>query len=177
MVSFLIVLGILLLVILFGYIVYSKLRDSRGSKDMAAGLQCYDENSNLILDVSDRVTRVLDIVTLPFSQSNSYVYTNDAFIDHEPFVHFPVFNELINVPNWKPPVYSSYVGTDDNLGWNPTINAAYFQLTYSRVSSNSIVIKNKFFYGPTNNATRKYWFSTDPSIMRQVPLKVIIGVY
>ena len=144
---------------------------------MTVGLQCFDEDSNLILGATDRITRVLEIVTLPFSQSNSYVYTNDAFIDHEPFVHFPVFNELINIPGWKPPVYSSSRGTGDNLGWNPTLNATYFQLTYARLSSNSIVIENKFFYGPTNNGTRRYWFSTDPSIMRQVPLKVIIGVY
>lgn len=144
---------------------------------MAAGLQCYDENSNLILDVTDRVTRVLDIVTLPFTQSNSYVYTNDAFIDHEPFVHFPVFNELLDVPNWKPPVYVTYPGTYDILGWNSTLNATYFQLTYTRVSSNSIKIENKFFYGPTSNATKLRWFSTTPSIMRKVPLKVIIGVY
>ena len=177
MVSFLSALGILLLVILSGYTVFSKLRDSRGSKDMAAGLQCYDENSNLILGVSDRITRVLDIVTLPFNKSNSYIYTNDAFINHEPFVHFPVFNELINVPGWKPPVYSSVSGTDGNLGWNSTLNATYFQLTYSRVADNSIKIENKFFYGPTNNASNNYWFSTTPSIMRNVPLKVIIGVY
>lgn len=176
MVSFMIVLGILLLVILFGYIVCSKLRDSRGSKVMAAGLQCYDENSNLILDVSDRITRVLEIVTLPFNQSNSYVYTNDAFIEHEPFVHFPVFNELMDVPGWKPPVYSSS-GTRSTLGWNSTLNATYFQLTYSRLSNNSIRIENKFFYGPTNNASNNHWFSTTPDIMRQVPLKVIIGVY
>lgn len=144
---------------------------------MAAGLQCFDEDSNLILGVSDRITRVLEIVTLPFTQSNSYVYTNDAFIDHEPFVHFPVFNELLNIPEWKPPGYTSGKGTARILGWNSTLNATYFQLTYSRLSSNSIRIDNKFFYGPTNNASNNYWFSTPPDIMRQVPLKVIIGVY
>ena len=144
---------------------------------MSQGLQCYDAQGRLSLSVTDRITRVLDIVTLPFVQTNSYTYTNDAFIYHEPFVHFPVFNELLNVPGWRPPVYVSYPGTRDILGWNPTLNATYFQLTYTRVSDNSIKIENKFFYGPTSNATNDKWFSTTPSIMRNVPLKVIIGVY
>ena len=141
------------------------------------GLQIFNESEEVVLDVTDRITRVLEIVTLPFSQSNSYVYTNDAFIDHEPFVHFPVFNELLNIPEWQPPVYTSEKGTARILGWNSTLNATYFQLTYSRLSSNSIRIDNKFFYGPTNNGNNIYWFSTTPNIMRQVPLKVIIGVY
>lgn len=144
---------------------------------MPQGLQCYDEQGRLTLSVSDRLTRVLDIVTLPFNQSGSFTYTSSEFINHEPFVHFPVFNELIDVPNWKPPANGSFTGTAAILAWNPVLNATYFQLTYSRIANNAIRIENKFFYGPTNNTTNLYWFSSTPDIMRNVPLKVIIGVY
>ena len=145
---------------------------------MPQGLQCYDVQGQRILSVSDRLTRVLDIVTLPFNQSGSFTYTSSEFINHEPFVHFPVFNELINVPNWKPPVYHTYTGTEGILAWNSVLNATYFQLTYSRIANNAIKIENKFFYGPTNNGQPNYrMFSPPPDVMRNVPLKVIIGVY
>lgn len=170
---------VVLIIFIIIIIIASAMLKHRKAKEIKVpqGLQIFNEREEVVLDVSDRITRVLDIVTLPFIQSNSYVYTNDAFIDHEPFVHFPVFNELINIPGWKPPVYSSFKGTDGNLGWNSTLNATYFQLTYTRLSSNSIKIENKFFYGPTHNSNKIYWFSTTPNIMRNVPLKVIIGVY
>ncbi len=144
---------------------------------MPQGFECYDAIGRKIISVTDRLTRVLEVVTLPFNQSNSFICTSDEFINHEPFVHFPVFNELINVPNWKPPVKGGFTGTKEVLGWNPVLNATYFQLTYSRIANNAIRIENKFFYGPTSNATNLYWFSTTPDIMRNVPIRVIIGVY
>lgn len=145
---------------------------------MPQGLQCYDDQGRLTLSVTDRLTRVLEVVTLPFNQSNSFICTSDEFINHEPFVHFPVFNELINVPNWKPPVYHTDTGTEAILAWNSVLNATYFQLTYSRIANNAIKIENKFFYGPTNNGQPNFrLFSPPPDIMRNVPLRVIIGVY
>lgn len=146
-------------------------------QEVPSGLLVNDGNGNTILDTNDRVTRVLDMVTIPLEKDYSYTYTNDAFIGHEPFVHFPVFNELILAP-MSYPDYGYTEGTDGWLGWNSTLNATYFQLVYERVSENSIKISTRFYWGrPNDSGPSGRRIGPGPEHLRKVPVKVIIGVY
>lgn len=148
---------------------------------MPQGFECYDAIGRKIISVTDRLTRVLDILTVPLEMDYTFNYVNNAFIGHKPFVHFPVFNELILASM----VYDSYSRTPNHLqdtrywlGWNNELNATYFQLNYEQISENTIVISNKFFLGaPNDGSSGSRRIGTNPSHLRKVPIKVIIGVY
>lgn len=143
---------------------------------MVSGIRCFDSKRRVTLSMTDRLTRVLDIINIPFQPGYEVTFVSDEFINHDPFVHLCTFNDMISaVIEWK--YGSPYATTESVYGRNTYLNATYFQLGYERVSPNSIKITTRFFYGRKNTGGGNQWITPDPSFFTQIPIKVIIGVY
>lgn len=134
---------------------------------MPQGLQIWDENSNLILGVSDRLTRVLAVDEFPYQESFTRAYTFPEFINQEPFVICSSFNTYMGRGNATTVYFGGELGETQNL------SAVWYQITWS-VSGDTLTLVGEkspiYIYGTTSGSILS-------SQIRRPPFMLIIGVY
>lgn len=134
---------------------------------MPQGLQIWDENSNLILGVSDRITRVLAVDEFPYQESFTRSYTFPEFINQEPFVICSSFN------TYKANESATTVYFGGELGETQNLSAVWYQITWS-ISGDTLTLVGKkspiYIHGTTRGAILS-------SQIRTPPFMLVIGVY
>lgn len=134
---------------------------------MAQGLQIWDENTNLILGVSDRLTRVLAIDEFPYQESFTRTYSFPEFINQNPFVICSSFNTFMG----RGDATTVYFGGE--LGQTQNLSAVWYQITWSISGDTLTLVGNKspiYIYGTTSGGIQS-------SQLRRPPFMLIIGVY
>lgn len=134
---------------------------------MSQGLQVWDENSNLILGVSDRLTRVLAIDEFPYLESFTRAYTFPEFINQEPFVICSSFN------TYKANSNATTVYFGGELGETQNLSGVWYQITWSISGDTLTLVGNKspiHIRGTTSGGIAS-------SDIRTPPFMLIIGVY
>lgn len=134
---------------------------------MPQGLQIWDENSNLILGVSDRLTRVLAVDEFPYQESFTRAYTFPEFINQEPFVICSSFNTLMANTDATTVYFGGEPGSKYDL------SAVWYQITWSISGDTLTLVGNKspiYIYGTTSGSIKS-------SQLRRPPFMLIIGVY
>lgn len=134
---------------------------------MVAGLQCFDENSNLILEVSDKLTRILTVDEFPYQESFTRTYRFPEFINQNPFVICSSFNTYIGSGNATTVYFGGELGVKQNL------SAVWYQITWSISGDTLTLVGNKspiYVKGTASGGVK----STQ---LRRPPFMLIIGVY
>jgi hypothetical protein len=90
---------------------------------MPAGLQVWDASGNLILDYTDRISRILGIVTISGNVAGSV--TSSGFSGLDPFWHCV---PLVSYPTYSPQ-FSFNAGTN-TLSWTWPRSGPDHQLIY-----------------------------------------------
>ena len=130
------------------------------------GLQIFNEREGVVLDATDRITRILVVEEFPYSDSFVRTYTFPEFESHSPFVICSSFNVITTVKD----------SVDVYLAGNPRSSkqCVWYQITWS-VSGSVLTIRgNKSAFtvtGTFGTATVR----TDR--LSKPPFKLIIGVY
>ncbi|HAV5588648.1 TPA: hypothetical protein MW161_000361 [Acinetobacter baumannii] len=133
---------------------------------MPQGLQINNSNGEVILDITDRITRILVVDEFPYTDSFTKSYTFPEFESHSPFVICSSFNVITRVVD----------AVDVYLSGNPrpAEQCVWYQITWSINGSTLILQGNKSDFkttGTFGTATLR----TDR--ISQPPFKLIIGVY
>lgn len=134
---------------------------------MPQGLQVWDENSNLILGVSDRLTRVLIVDEFPYLESFTRTYRFPEFVGQEPFIICSSFNTYMARGNATTVYFGGELGQTQNL------SAVWYQITWSVSGDTLTLVGNKspiYIRGTTSGAVKS-------SDIRTPPFMLIIGVY
>lgn len=159
---------ILITIAIMAMVYLRRLKHLRSTREtgMPAGLQVNDANGNTVLDVTDRITRILTTDSIPYADTFTRTYVFDEFLNHSPFVICSSFN-----------VYTSVVGSQDVYitGYpTPFDRVVWYQVTWSLQGNKLIITGNK------SNFTQTGSFGTltiNSARLSKPPFELIIGVY
>lgn len=133
---------------------------------MPQGLEVNDGGGNNLLTVTDRVTRILVVDSIPYADSFDKSYTFPEFLGNSPFVICSSFNVYTTVKD-SVDVYLAGYGL-------PKLRTVWYQITWS-ISGSTLTLsgrKSSFYINGTfGTATIRTERISTP------PFKIIIGVY
>ena len=156
------IIFIVIIIIAFAMLKHRKAKELK----VPQGLQIFNEREEVVLDVTDRITRILVVEEFSYSDSFVRTYTFPEFESHSPFVICSSFNVITSVKD----------SVDVYLAGNPRSSkqCVWYQITWS-VSGSVLTIRgNKSAFtvkGSFGTATVR----TDR--LSKPPFKLIIGVY
>lgn len=92
---------------------------------MPTGLQVFSEHYETLIDITDRITKVLFIGTVPITGvSNVFTLTDPAFLQGIPFVHCHMSNSISSSKSVQE-VYSCMTVSSSLNGSTFTVNYGY----------------------------------------------------
>ena len=161
-------MGVLIIFIVIIIVIAFAMLKHRKAKEIQVpqGLQIFNEREEIVLDVTDRITRILVVEEFPYSDSFERTYNFSEFESHTPFVICSSFNVITTVSD----------SVDVYLAGNPRSSkqCVWYQITWS-VSGSVLTIRgNKSAFtvnGSFGTATIRTVRLSKPSF------KLIIGVY
>jgi|GEM_PF-3502148 len=147
-----IILSIVALLIISFVLALYKKHKAKESK-VPEGLQVYNENAELILDLTDLTGKVFGYIEIPQQYANtSYSVTDSRFINTRPFIFSPD-NSVANYQSWKTNDYNTEYA--DSSGWVTMRKNLQF-VSIGELVGDTLTI-NVYGFSSSENSLRIYY--------------------